>query len=131
MSLHFLLRAEARSLSLVQVLALRDNDAFALFRRQRWGEGEDVVCPHCGMAHRHYFRPARKIWRCAGCRGDFSVTCGTIFAFHKLPLRLYLAAVILFVNAVKAFPPCRWAATSACRTRPPTFCCTRTARAYW
>ena len=101
MSLHFLLRAEARSLSLVQVLALSDDDAFALFRRQRWGEGEDVVCPHCGMAHRHYFRPARKIWRCAGCRGDFSVTCGTIFAFHKLPLRLYLAAVILFVNAVK------------------------------
>jgi transposase-like protein len=51
--------------------------------------------------HRHYFRPTRKIWRCAGCQEDFSVTSGTIFAFHKLPLRLYLAAVILFANAVK------------------------------
>jgi hypothetical protein len=44
------------------------------------------------MVHRHYFRPTRKIWRCAGCQEDFSVTSGTIFAFHKLPLRLYLAA---------------------------------------
>jgi len=107
MSLHFRLRAEARSLSLVQILALSDDDAFTLFRRQRWGDGEDVVCPHCGMVHRHYFRPARKIWRCAGCREDFSVTSGTIFAFdkHKLPLRLYLAAVILFVNAVKRISP--------------------------
>ena len=101
MSLHSLLRAEARSLSLVQILALSDDDAFVLFRRQRWGDGEDVVCPHCGMVHRHYFRPVRKIWRYAGCREDFSVTSGTIFAFHKLPLRLYLAAVILFVNAAK------------------------------
>ena len=54
-----------------------------------------------GMAHRHYFRPSRKIWRCPGCQEDFSVTSGTIFAFHTLPLRLYLAAVILFTNAVK------------------------------
>ena len=76
MSLHFLLSAEARSLSLVQILALSDDDAFTLFRRQRWGDGENVVCPHCGMAHRHYFRPARKIWRCAGCRADCSVTSG-------------------------------------------------------
>jgi transposase-like protein len=60
-----------------------------------------VVCPHCGMAHRHYFRPTGTIWRCAGCQEDFPVTSGTIFAFHKLPLRLYRAAAILFANAVK------------------------------
>jgi transposase-like protein len=101
MSLHFLLKAEARSLSVVQVLAMSDDDALTLFRQLRRGEGEQVVCPHCGMAHRHYFRPTRKIWRCAGCQDDFSVTSGTIFAFHKLPLRLYLAAAILFTNAVK------------------------------
>ena len=46
---------------------------------------------------------ARKTWRCAGWRDDFSVTSGTIFAFHKLRLRLYVAAVILFANAVKGF----------------------------
>ena len=101
MSLHFLLKAEARTRSLVEVLGMSDDDAFTLFRRVRWGDGDEVICPHCGLVHRHYFRPARKIWRCAGCQEDFSVTSGTIFAFHKLPLRLYLAAVILFANAVK------------------------------
>jgi hypothetical protein len=34
---------------------MSDDDAFDLFRRLRWGEGKEVVCPHCGMAHRHYF----------------------------------------------------------------------------
>jgi transposase-like protein len=80
---------------------MSDDDAFTLLRRARWGDGDEVVCPHCGLVHRHDFRPTRKIWRCAGCQDDFSVTSGTIFAFHKLPLRLYLAAVILFANAVK------------------------------
>ena len=101
MSLHFLLKAEARTRSLVEVLGMSDDDAFTLFRRVRWGDVDEVVCPHCGLVHRHYFRPTRKIWRCAGCQEDFSVTSGTIFAFHKLPLRLYLAAAILFTNAVK------------------------------
>jgi transposase-like protein len=64
-------------------------------------KGSKWSARHCGMAHRHYFRPTRKIWRCAGCQDDFSVTSGTIFAFHKLPLRLYLAAAILFTNAAK------------------------------
>jgi hypothetical protein len=91
MPLHFLLKAEARTLSVPQVLAMSDLDAFSLFRRMRWGEGEEVTCPHCGTIHKHYFRPARLIRRCAACGDDFSVTSGTLFAHHKLPLRLYLA----------------------------------------
>jgi hypothetical protein len=83
MSLHFLLKAEARTRSLVEVLGMSDDDAFTLFRRVRWGDGDEVICPHCGLVHRHYFRPARQIWRCVGCQEDFSVTSGTIFAFHK------------------------------------------------
>ena len=101
MSMHFLLSAKARTLSVLQVAGMSDDDAFVLFRHLRWGEGDDVVCPHCGTAHRHYFKASRKLWRCIACREDFSVTSGTIFAFHKLPLRIYLAAVILFANAVK------------------------------
>jgi len=35
------------------------------------------------------------------CRGDFSITSGTLFAWHKLPLRTYLLAVAGFCNEVK------------------------------
>ncbi len=101
MSLHFLLTAEARTLSVLQVARMSDDDAFSLFKRLRWGEREEVACPHCGLVHRHYFIQTRKIWKCAGCRDTFSVTSGTIFASHKLPLKTYLAAVALYSNAVK------------------------------
>jgi len=40
-------------------------------------------------------------WRCKACRKDFSVTSGTLFAFHKMSLRAYLMAVAIFCNEVK------------------------------
>ena len=98
---HFLLTAEARSLSVREVFALSDEAAFDLFREVRWGKGEEVVCPECGVAERHWFLPSRRQWRCKACTHTFSVTSGTIFAHHKLPLRVYLGAVALYTNAVK------------------------------
>jgi hypothetical protein len=38
---------------------------------------------------------------CKGCQRQFSVTSGTLFAWRKLPIAVYLAAIVLFVNAVK------------------------------
>ena len=43
----------------------------------------------------------RRLWKCKACRHQFSVTSGTIFASRKLPIRDYLAAIAIFVNAVK------------------------------
>jgi ISXO2-like transposase domain len=40
-------------------------------------------------------------FRCRACVKDFSITSGTLFASHKLPLRCYLAAIAIFVNEVK------------------------------
>jgi hypothetical protein len=37
----------------------------------------------------------------AACRKDFTITSGTLFASHKLPLRGYLAAIAVFCNEVK------------------------------
>jgi len=98
---HFLLSAEARTLSVREVFSLSDEAAFELFRELRWGKGEEVVCPDCGVADRHWFLPSRRQWRCKACAHTFSVTSGTIFAHHKLPLRIYLGAVALYTNAVK------------------------------
>jgi transposase-like protein len=48
-----------------------------------------------------YTYASRKIWKCQLCNRQFSVTSGTIFASRKLPIRDHLAAIAIFVNAVK------------------------------
>lgn len=59
MSIHFLLKAEARTLSIFEIAAMTDLQVFHLFWRLRWGNSGEVVCPHYGTIHKHYFRPAR------------------------------------------------------------------------
>jgi transposase-like protein len=115
MAQHFLLSAKARTLSVLQVNALSEDGAFELFKRLRWGEGEQVSCPACGVLHRHDFIQSRKVWKCKACSETFSVTRGTIFAYHKLPLRNYLAAIALFVNAVKSLSALQLARDLGCQ----------------
>lgn len=101
---HFLLSARARSLSIAQVLRMTDEDAELAFAALRWPEtGGKAVCVHCGCPTCYECRrPSGALrFRCKACRGDFSLTSGTLFAFHKLPLRTYLAAVVIFCNEVK------------------------------
>jgi transposase-like protein len=101
---HFLLTAAARSLSLTQVLRMSDLEAETVFARIRWAATDGVpVCPHCGCPTCYDCRRPNGAprWRCKACRADFSLTSGTLFAFHKLPIRVYLAAVVIFVNEVK------------------------------
>jgi ISXO2-like transposase domain len=40
-------------------------------------------------------------FRCKACKADFTITSGTLFDSHKLPLRGYLAAIAVFCNEVK------------------------------
>jgi transposase-like protein len=101
MSQHFLLSAKARTLSVRKVMELTDQQAFEAFKEVRWGDGDEVACPVCGTIGKHYFKVTRKQWQCKDCSHTFSVTSGTIFAFHKLPLRVYLAAIAIYTNAVK------------------------------
>jgi transposase-like protein len=101
---HFLLCSKARTLSLTQVFGLSNQAAEDLFRAIRWTETEGKpVCPHCGCTTCYDCRrpSGASRWRCMACRKDFSVTSGTLFAFHKMPLRIYLAAIVIFVNEVK------------------------------
>ena len=96
---HYLLTAKARSLSLMEIMRLSEEEAFELFKRSRWTGGKPV-CPRCGCTE-HYWIGTRKQWRCKSCNHSFSVTSGTIFANHKMPLRNYLAAIAIYSNAVK------------------------------
>ena len=40
-------------------------------------------------------------FECRACKAHFSITSGTLFASHKLPLRMYLAAIAICCNEVK------------------------------
>lgn len=70
-----------------------------MFRDARWPEG-DVCCPKCGELN-PYWIGTRNQWRCKGCKHTFSVTSGTLFHSHKMPLRVYLAAIALYSNTAK------------------------------
>jgi predicted RNA-binding Zn-ribbon protein involved in translation (DUF1610 family) len=67
MSQHFLLSAQARTLSVFKVMQMTDTDAFTVFKQMRWGEGAEVSCPCCGVIGKHAFRRDRKQWRCKDC----------------------------------------------------------------
>jgi transposase-like protein len=104
MAQHFLLSRAAKTLSLAKVFTMKDEEAEMAFRAIRWAETEGKpVCPHCGGLDAYdcrRFKGAPR-FRCRACVKDFSITSGTLFASHKLPLRCYLAAIAIFCNEVK------------------------------
>lgn len=104
MSQHFLLTRQAKTLSLAQVFRMSDAEAEMTFRKVRWPETDGApVCPACGGLDAYDCRRPNGAsrFRCRACRKDFSITSGTLFASHKLPLRGYLAAIAIFANEVK------------------------------
>jgi len=101
MSQHFLLTAAARTLSLSAVARMSDEEAHARFVAIRWADnGGKPYCPACGCL-KVYAISTRKLWKCAACRYQFSVTARTIFADRKRPIRDYLLAIAIFVNGAK------------------------------
>lgn len=101
MAQHFLLSAKARTLSVGAIMRMTDDAAHAQFEAIRFADnGGAAFCPRCNCTA-VYAYTARRIWKCKACNHQFSVTSGTIFAGRKLAIRDYLAAIAIFVNAVK------------------------------
>ena len=104
MAQHFLLSRAAKTLSLATVFTMKDAEAEMAFRRIRWADTDgEPVCPHCGGVDAYDCRRLKGAprFRCRACKKDFTITSGTLFATHKLPLRCYLAAIAIFCNEVK------------------------------
>jgi transposase-like protein len=104
MAQHFLLTSAARTLTLASVARMSEEEAERVFIRLRWHDTDGKpVCPHCGCPIVYSCRRPNGAprWRCKACRKDFSITSGTLFAAHKLPLRSYLLAIAIFCNEVK------------------------------
>jgi len=62
----------------------------------RWPEGP--VCPKC-HGKEHSFLKTRHVWKCKGCKKQFSAKAGTIFEDSPLGLDKWLPALWLLANA--------------------------------
>lgn len=68
----------------------------------RWPNGP--VCPHCGESERKPYplkSATRKLWKCAACRKQYTVTVGTIFEGSHIPLNKWLLAFYLLCSSKK------------------------------
>lgn len=101
MAQHFLLSSQARTFSIFEIAKMTERQATTFFRKIRWSDTKGKpVCPCCGSL-KHYDLSTRDVWKCKSCGKQFSVTSGTLFANHKLPLKTYLLAIAIFSNEVK------------------------------
>ena len=101
MAQHFLLSAQARTLSLRSIFAGGEVKAYETFRKLRWPETDgEAVCPHCGCLDSYEISTRRK-FKCAACHRQYSVTSGTIFASRKMAFTDLLAAICIIANAAK------------------------------
>jgi transposase-like protein len=85
-----------------------EDKARELLERLRWPDGP--VCPHCGEINNAFRlegksdskKPVRKgVWKCAGCREQFSVTVGTVFEDSHVPISKWLLAMHLLCASKK------------------------------
>jgi transposase-like protein len=85
-----------------------EDKARELLERLRWPDGP--VCPHCGEVGNAYRLEAKKdskkpvrngVWKCAGCREQFSVTVKTVFEDSHVPLSKWLLAMHLLCASKK------------------------------
>jgi transposase-like protein len=98
MAQHFLLSPAAKTLSLAQVFRMSDEQAEAMFCKVRWPDTQGKpVCPRCGGLDAYDARRPNGSprFRCKACKADFTITSGTLFDSHKLPLRAYLSAIAM------------------------------------
>jgi transposase-like protein len=62
----------------------------------RWPDGP--VCPRCESTEYSYLT-TRRLWKCKGCKKQYSVKLGTIFEDSPLGLDKWLPAVWLIANS--------------------------------
>ncbi len=108
MAQHFLLTANSRTISELEVARMSEDEARVTFEKLRWSDTDgEPVCSNCGCTNSYVINTTSKTgksirrYKCKACRTQYTVTSGTLFANHKLELRDYLIAIIIFTNAVK------------------------------
>lgn len=62
----------------------------------RWPDGP--TCPRCGSTE-HSFLTTRNLWRCKGCKKQYSVKVGSLFEDSAIALDKWLTAIWLIANS--------------------------------
>lgn len=108
MAQHFLLSAKSKTISELEVARMSEEEARETFEKLRWSDTNgEPVCSVCGCTESYIINTLSSTgktirrYKCKACRAQYTVTSGTLFANHKLELRTYLMAIIIFANAVK------------------------------
>ncbi len=70
-------------------------NSFEFAVAMRWPDG--VKCPFCGSAD-YSFLTTRQLWKCKGCKKQYSVRVGTIFEDSPIALSKWLMAIWMLVN---------------------------------
>lgn len=87
-----------------------ESSAYAFFEHVRWPDGP--VCPHCEHNRVYFLEPKdgisrttrtgarteRRVFKCARCRKQFSVTTGTYLHGTRIPLRAWHIAIVKMSN---------------------------------
>jgi transposase-like protein len=107
--------------SMLEPYFVDEDKAREYLEAMRWPEGP--ICPHCGvigeagrivrkektkeqviemLRARKRIRKAQKgLWKCKGCKKQFTVTVGTIFEDSHIPLHKWLLAIHLLTSSKK------------------------------
>lgn len=113
--------AKKESGSLLEPHFQDEDKAREYLEKMRWPDG--VVCPHCGLVGEAYRinvkektaeeieamraagkrvrKPRKGLWKCAGCREQFTVTVKSIFEDSHIPLHKWLLAIYLLTASKK------------------------------
>lgn len=117
----FLLKPQARTLGILDIAGLTDEQAHQKLCDYRWPENEgNAICPECGCCDCYSINTNRlsggviktqKRFKCSACAKVFSVTSGTIFASRKLTYKQLLVAIFFFAQGAKGMPALELART--------------------
>lgn len=93
-------------ITFTQVLKWGPEQCREYLEAQRWPNG--VACPRCGALEPYQIErktPGKngvtKLYKCSGCKKQFTVTVGTIFEGSHVPLNKWFAAIYLLCSSKK------------------------------
>lgn len=89
--------AKSEILKEIPEACVNESAAVEFLEKQRWGD--TPTCPHCGntdvvkMQAQDGTRNKRFLWRCHGCKEQYTVRVGMIMEDSRIPLRVWCHAL--------------------------------------